>query len=77
MIINIADVKMGNNNYIPLEQDTIELSMKQGFTYIGRYDMVMSRAVGLDTNSVKNNWYDTTSHTQYKTEPLLTFKKEI
>jgi hypothetical protein len=75
LLLNVADVKMGENNYIPLEQDTIELSINLGFEYVGKAEMVMSRMVGLDPVAVKNRWFDKTTNKIYKTEPILIMKK--
>ena len=77
LIINIADIKMGENNFIPLEQDTIGLSIQQGFNYVGRYDMVMARMVGVSVDGVKNNWFDMNTKKTSKTEPILILRKEM
>ena len=76
LILNVADIKMGENNYVPLEQDTLGLSIKQGFRYLGRYDMVMSRMIGVNTDGVKNNWFDMNTKKTYKTEPIMIWVKE-
>jgi biotin synthase-related radical SAM superfamily protein len=66
---------MGENNFIPLEQDTIELAVNLGFEYVGKIEMVMSRMIGLDPVGVKNRWFDETTNKIYKTEPILIMKK--
>ena len=76
MILNVADVKMGDKNFIPLEQNTVEISLRQGFKYQGKIDMVMSKMVGVNSQNVKNNYFDMSSKRTYKTEPILVFKKE-
>ena len=53
MILNVLDVKMGDKDFIPLEQNTIELSMRQGFKYQGKIDMVMSKWLGLIVKMLK------------------------
>lgn len=75
LLLNVADVKMGENNFIPLEQDTIELAVNLGFEYVGKIEMVMSRMIGLDPVGVKNRWFDETTNKIYKTEPILIMKK--
>ena len=67
---------MSDQSYIPLEQHTIELAVKQGFTYLGNIPMVMSRMIGVKTDKVKNNYFDGSSNKIYKTEPTLCFIKE-
>ena len=77
MIINISDVKGGDDDFIPLEQDTISLAMKSGFQYVGKIGMVMSRMIGLHPNKLKNSWFDETTMTDYKIEPILVFFKNV
>jgi hypothetical protein len=77
LILNVADVKMGGeHNFIPLEQDVLGHAIKQGFRYVGRYDMVMSRMIGVNTDGVKNNWFSMDTKKTYKTEPILVMKKD-
>ena len=76
MIINISDVKKNPSNYIPLEQDTISLALNNGFQYISKVGMVMSRSIGLNPKEVKNNWFDESTMKDYKIEPIFFFKKE-
>ena len=76
LVLNVADTKMSDQSYIPLEQHTIELAVKQGFTYLGNIPMVMSRMIGVKTDKVKNNYFDGSSNKIYKTEPTLCFIKE-
>ena len=74
MIINISDIKIGND-FIPLEQDTISIALNNGFQYVGKIGMVMSRMIGLKPKKVKNNWFDENSMKDYKCEPILVFQK--
>ena len=75
MIINIADVKVLDKEIIPLEQDTISLAVRNGFTFEGTIGMVMTRMIGLNPKNVRNNWFDYASRTYYKIEPILIFRK--
>lgn len=75
MIINIADVKIKDKEFIPLEQDTISIAVKNGFKFIGTIGMVMTRMIGLNPKNIRNNWFDYDSRTYYKIEPILIFKK--
>ena len=77
MIINIADIKRGENSYIPLEQDTISLAIERGFEYIGKIGMGMTRMIGVNPQKVKNSWFDEETKTDYKTEPILVFFKSV
>jgi hypothetical protein len=74
--LNVADTKMSSQEYIPIEQNTIEYSVKQGFKFIGSIPMVMSRMIGLKTESVKNNYFCDRTKKIYKTEPTLCFIRE-
>jgi len=75
-IINICDIKVGNN-IIPLEQDTIRTAMKVGFDYVGKMGMCMTRMIGLNPTNSKNFWLDRSNYTTYKTEPILIFRKNV
>ena len=74
LLLNISDIKV-NNQVVPLEQDTISLAYDLGFEYIGKIGMVMSRMIGLQPKDLKNSWFDETTMTDYKVEPILIFKK--
>ena len=76
-IINIADIKIGEKKFYPLEQDTISLAVKNGFSYQGKLGMCMTRMVGLNPTDSKNYWFDMKSKSTYKIEPILVFKKKI
>jgi hypothetical protein len=76
MIINIADIKRGESDYIPMEQDTISLAIGCGFWYFGKMEMVMSRMIGVNPSKVKNTFFDEDDKKDYKTEPILVFKKD-
>ena len=75
-IINIADIKVGQKNFYPLEQDVISLAIKNGFTYQGKLGMCMTRMVGLNPTDSKNYWFDMKSKSTYKIEPILIFLKD-
>ena len=77
MLINIADIKINENRFLPLEQDTIQIALKIGFKFKGKIGMVMTRMVGLKPNHSKNHWVDTKTNTTYKIEPILIFKKIV
>ena len=58
---NIADIKIGESTYYPLEQDSIDILNQLGCEYKGKLKMLMTRMVGLDPsksgikNAVKHN----------------------
>jgi len=70
---NIADIKVGTDKYIPLEQDSIDVIESLGGEYQGIYKMLMTRMMGIDTSSVKNSVK--IDGTYYKFEPILIFYK--
>ena len=70
---NIADIKVGSDKYIPLEQDSIDVVESLGGKYISIYKMLMTRMVGIDASSVKNSVK--IDNTYYKFEPILVFYK--
>ena len=74
-LINIADLKTGENQFYPLEQDTIQLAIKCGFEYHRKYGMVMTRTIGTNPSDMRNSWLDVKSQKTYKVEPILIFKK--
>ena len=76
LLLNVADTKMSDGSYVPIEQSTIEFCVKQGFKYLGNIPMVMSRMIGVKTDKVKNNYFDSKNKKVYKTEPTLCFVKE-
>jgi len=76
LLLNVADTKMSDGSYVPIEQTTIEFCVKQGFKYLGDIPMVMSRMIGVKTDKVKNNYFDSKNKKVYKTEPTLCFVKE-
>lgn len=73
---NIADIKIGDNTYYPLEQDSIDILKELGCEYKGKIKMLMTRMVGLDPsksgikNSVEHNGK------AYKFEPIFVFHKK-
>ena len=70
---NIADIKIGSNSFIPLEQDSIDVIESLGGEYKGIYKMLMTRMVGIDASNVKNSVELNGEH--YKFEPILVFYK--
>ena len=77
MLIKIADIKIEDRRFIPLEQDTIQTALKVGFKFKGKLGMCMTRMVGLKPTESKNYWEDTKTNAIYKIEPILIFKKVI
>jgi len=72
---NIADIKIGENTYYPLEQDSIDILNELGCEYKGKLKMLMTRMVGLDPSKsgIKNAVeYDGKA---YKFEPIFVFHK--
>jgi hypothetical protein len=73
---NIADIKIGDNTYYSLEQDSIDILKELGCEYKGKIKMLMTRMVGLDPsksgikNSVEHNGK------VYKYEPIFVFHKK-
>jgi len=70
---NIADIKIGENKFIPLEQDSIDVVESLGGEYQGIYKMLMTRMIGIDASNVKNSVELDGEH--YKFEPILVFYK--
>jgi len=76
IVWNIADIKIGENTYYSLEQDSIDILEELGCEYKGKLKMLMTRMVGLDPsksgikNAVK---YD---GKVYKFEPMFVFHKK-
>ena len=72
---NIADIKIGESLYYPLEQDSIDILNELGCEYKGKLKMLMTRMVGLDPSKsgIKNAVeYD---GKVYKFEPIFVFYK--
>ena len=72
---NIADIKIGESTYYPLEQDSIDILNELGCEYKGKLKMLMTRMVGLDPSKsgIKNAvTYDGKA---YKFEPIFVFYK--
>ena len=73
---NIADIKIGESTYYPLEQDSIDILNELGCEYKGKLKMLMTRMVGLDPSKsgIKNAVeYE---GKQYKFEPIFVFHKK-
>jgi len=73
---NIADIKIGENTYYSLEQDSINILKELGCEYKGKIKMLMTRMVGLDPSKtgIKNSveYEDKV----YKFEPIFVFHKK-
>ena len=76
-LININDIRKGETNFIPLEQDTIQLALDIGFEYIGKYGMCMARMIGNNPTTQKNYWLELKTQTTYKVEPIFVFRKKV
>jgi len=76
IVWNIADIKIGESTYYPLEQDSIDILNELGCEYKGKLKMLMTRMVGLDPsksaikNAVKHQ------NKSYKYEPMFVFHKK-
>ena len=76
IVWNIADIKIGESTYYPLEQDSIDILKELGCEYKGKLKMLMTRMVGLDPSKsgIKNAVeYD---GKVYKFEPMFVFHKK-
>ena len=76
IVWNIADIKIGESTYYPLEQDSIDILKDLGCEYKGKLKMLMTRMVGLDPSKsgIKNAVeYD---GKVYKFEPMFVFHKK-
>lgn len=71
---NIADIRISDGVYYPLEQDSIDILTELGMEYKGKIKMVLSSMIGVDREStVANSVEYNGSH--YKYEPIFVFKK--
>jgi hypothetical protein len=72
---NIADIKIGESLYYPLEQDSIDVLTELGCEYKGKLKMLMTRMVGLDPS--KSGIKNAVKHQGkiYKYEPIFVFRK--
>jgi len=71
---NIADIKVGNDKFVPLEQDSINILENLGMKYKGKIKMLMTRMMGIKPKDVKNSVK--IDGTYYKYEPILMFYKD-
>ena len=73
---NIADIKIGESTYYPLEQDSIDILTELGCEYKGKIKMLMTRMVGLDPS--KSGIKNSVEHEgkTYKFEPIFVFHKK-
>jgi hypothetical protein len=76
IVWNIASIKIGENSYFPLEEDSIEILKELGCEYKGKLKMLMTRMVGLDpSKSGIKNAVEYEGKT-YKFEPMFVFHKK-
>jgi len=73
---NIADIKIGNSTYYPLEQDSIDILEELGCEYKGKLKMLMTRMVGLDPSKSGIKNAVEFEGKQYKFEPIFVFHKK-
>jgi hypothetical protein len=70
---NIADIKVGSDKFIPLEQDSIDILEDLGCTYEGKLKMLMTKMIGLNPKQGKNSVEVNGNY--FKFEPILVFRK--
>ena len=70
---NIADIKVGSDKFIPLEQDSIDILEDLGCTYEGKLKMLMTKMIGLNPKQGKNSVEFDGNY--FKFEPILVFRK--
>ena len=70
---NIADIKVGSDKFIPLEQDSIDILEDLGCTYEGKLKMLMTKMIGLNPKQGKNSVEIDGNY--FKFEPILVFRK--
>ena len=73
---NIADIKIGESTYYPLEQDSIDILNELGCEYKGKLKMLMTRMVGLDPSKSGIKNAVEYQGKQYKFEPIFVFHKK-
>jgi hypothetical protein len=73
---NIADIKIGESTYYPLEQDSIDILKELGCEYKGKLKMLMTRMVGLDPSKSGIKNAVEFEGKQYKFEPIFVFYKK-
>mgnify|MGYP001201304830 FL=1 len=73
---NIADIKIGESTYYPLEQDSIDILNELGCEYKGKLKMLMTRMVGLDPSKSGIKNAVEFEGKQYKFEPIFVFHKK-
>ena len=72
---NIADIKIGESTYYPLEQDSIDILKELGCEYKGKLKMLMTRMVGLDPSKSGIKNAVEFEGKAYKFEPIFVFYK--
>ena len=73
---NIADIKIGESTYYPLEQDSIDILKELGCEYRGKLKMLMTRMVGLDPSKSGIKNAVEFEGKVYKFEPIFVFHKK-
>jgi DNA modification methylase len=73
---NIANIKVGLDKYIPLEEDSIAIMKELGAEYKGKLKMAMSRMIGIDNETESLNAVDIDG-TMVKYEPIFIFYKGL
>jgi hypothetical protein len=73
---NIADIKIGESTYYPLEQDSKDILEELGCEYKGKLKMLMTRMVGLDPSKSGIKNAVEFEGKQYKFEPIFVFHKK-
>ena len=73
---NIADIKIGENTYYPLEQDSIDILNDLGCEYKGKLKMLMTRMVGLDPSKSGIKNAVEFEGKVYNFEPIFVFHKK-
>ena len=72
---NIADIKVGKNEYIPLEQDSIDILKGLGAEYVTKLKMIVVTMIGLDASKLKNKCKVDGRWQKY--EPVYVFRKIV
>lgn len=75
LLWNVADIKIGENTYFPIERDSKDILLELGCEYRGFIKMLMTRILGTNAAAYKNSWYHADVSTYYKYEPILVFYK--
>jgi len=66
---NIASIKIGKDEYLPLQEDSVQILKDLGMEYIGYYRMLMTKMIGIRPKGVLN-WIEIKG-VWYKYEPIF------